>query len=51
MIGFYYKRKGFQKLFENGFEILEKKKKKYKISFPSPLWLSAFRPSPRPAAS
>jgi hypothetical protein len=28
MIGFYYKRKGFQKLFENGFEILEKKKKK-----------------------
>jgi hypothetical protein len=27
LIGFYYKRKGFQKLFENGFEILEKEKK------------------------
>jgi hypothetical protein len=41
LIGFYYKRKGFQKLFENGFEILEKKKKKWKISFSSPLWLLA----------
>jgi hypothetical protein len=27
VIGFYYKRKGFQKLFENAFEILEKEKK------------------------
>jgi hypothetical protein len=41
MIGFYYKRKGFQKLFENGFEILEKKKKNRKSL--SPL-LSGFRP-------
>jgi hypothetical protein len=27
MIGFYYKRKGLQTLFENCFEILEKEKK------------------------
>jgi hypothetical protein len=45
------RRKGLQKLLENAFEILEKEKKKWKISFHSPLWLSAFRPSPRLAAS
>jgi hypothetical protein len=33
LIGFYYKRKGFQKLFENGFEILEKEKKMEFFSF------------------
>jgi hypothetical protein len=35
MIGFYYKRKGLQTLFENCFEILEKEKKMEIFSLPS----------------
>jgi hypothetical protein len=33
LIGFYYKRKRIQKLFENGFGILEMKKEKEMFSF------------------
>jgi hypothetical protein len=44
-------KRNSKKLFENAFgKFRKEKKKEFLLSFPCS-WLSAFRPSPRPAAS